>query len=294
MKDMNALITRINELYHKSKTKEGLTEEEKKEQLYLRKRYLASIRSNIRGQLDAIDVVNRDGSVTNLGEERAKERQAKSEQMAARKKTCRQELIKRRDMTLMKEREEWDKMLRARLASSPEYTRAKVLFSYVSFGAEADTGWIIRHALEEGKAVYVPTVQDREHMEFYRISSLSELFRNKMGILEPIPSEDTRFVPERDIKEHKDLFANALMLIPGVGFDREGSRLGYGRGYFDRYLRELRKTLHEADEYSFTFLGVCYQNQICLHIPVEEFDEPVDGICTENEWIRIRNTGEGA
>ncbi len=121
MKDMNALITRINELYHKSKTKEGLTEEEKKEQLYLRKRYLASIRSNIRGQLDAIDVVNRDGSVTNLGEERAKECQEKSEQMAARKKTCRQELIKRRDMTLMKEREAWDKMLRARLASSPEY-----------------------------------------------------------------------------------------------------------------------------------------------------------------------------
>ncbi len=278
MKDMNSLIKRINELYHKSKTEQGLTEEEKKEQQFLRRRYLDSIRCNIRGQLDSIDVVNRDGTVTNLGEER--------EKLQAQKKTCRQELMKRRDMTLQKERDEWNKMLRARITSTKEYADATVIFTYVSFGSEADTGWVIRHAIENGKQVYVPTVIDKRVMKFYRIGSLSELFRNKMGILEPIPSEENLFLPERDIAGNHELFDHALLLIPGVGFDREGSRLGYGRGYYDRYLKNLRTEI-KKNSGDMNMMGVCYQNQLSIHIPVNEMDEPVDLICTENELIRI-------
>lgn len=60
-------IARINELYHKSKA-EGLTDEEKKEQQLLRQKYLAQVRKNLRGQLNNIDMVNEDGSITNLGE----------------------------------------------------------------------------------------------------------------------------------------------------------------------------------------------------------------------------------
>lgn len=67
MDSMEKKIARINELYHKSKA-EGLTEEEKKEQAALRSEYIASVRANLRGQLNNIDIQEKDGSVTNLGE----------------------------------------------------------------------------------------------------------------------------------------------------------------------------------------------------------------------------------
>ena len=68
----NSKIDRINELYHKSKA-EGLTEEEKKEQDLLRKEFVASVKSNLRSQLNNIDMVNEDGSVENLGEKYGKQ-----------------------------------------------------------------------------------------------------------------------------------------------------------------------------------------------------------------------------
>lgn len=67
MEDMNTKIARINELYRKSKA-EGLTEEEKKEQACLRSEYIANIRANLRGQLNNIDIQEKDGSISNLGE----------------------------------------------------------------------------------------------------------------------------------------------------------------------------------------------------------------------------------
>lgn len=66
MGDLN--IARINELYHKSQTPEGLTPEEKEEQARLRKNYVASVRANLRGQLDNINIQEKDGTITNLGE----------------------------------------------------------------------------------------------------------------------------------------------------------------------------------------------------------------------------------
>ena len=62
------MTARINELYHKSKTPEGLSEEEKKEQAELRQAYVANVRANLRGQLNNIDIKEADGSITNLGE----------------------------------------------------------------------------------------------------------------------------------------------------------------------------------------------------------------------------------
>lgn len=67
MGGMDEMIGRINELYHKSQ-KEGLTEEEKEEQAKLRSAYVASVRNNLRGQLDNISIVEKDGTITNLGE----------------------------------------------------------------------------------------------------------------------------------------------------------------------------------------------------------------------------------
>ena len=68
MASMEEKIRRINELYHKSKTLSGLTEKEKREQEQLRKEYIASVRANLRSQLDQIDIQNEDGPMENLGE----------------------------------------------------------------------------------------------------------------------------------------------------------------------------------------------------------------------------------
>ncbi len=68
MSSMEEKIGRINELYHKSKTPEGLTEAERAEQALLRKEYIASVRANLKAQLDQVNIQNEDGSVENLGE----------------------------------------------------------------------------------------------------------------------------------------------------------------------------------------------------------------------------------
>lgn len=72
--NLTDMIARINELYHKSKTLEGLTEEEKKEQATLRQAYVANVRANLRGQLNNIDIKEADGSITNLGEKYAQKK----------------------------------------------------------------------------------------------------------------------------------------------------------------------------------------------------------------------------
>ncbi len=138
------------------------------------------------------------------------------------------------------------------------------IFCYLNNEDEVQTDFIINKAWMHGKKVAVPKVLRKGVMEFFYINNMDELVCGHYGILEPVSD---------NIAKGK----HALMLIPGVAFDRNGSRIGYGGGYYDRYLINHPYSLKVA---------LSYACQITKYIMADDNDIPVDMIFTEREIIR--------
>ena len=239
-------ISRINELYHKSQ-REGLTEAEKQEQQALRREYVENVRANLRGQLEHISVQRQDGTVEKL---------RSREEIRDRKSRIRREALARREALTDQERERGRVLLTERILGHQWFYMAQSLLCFVSTGTEIDTGEILREALRLGKRVYVPRVAGREGtMEFYRILSLDELSPGYGGILEP---------PAGEAYRHRE-GERALMLMPGAAFDPQKGRLGYGKGFYDRYLAQHRPLAERT-------IAVGFQCQMTEEIPQERTD----------------------
>jgi len=160
----------------------------------------------------------------------------------------------------------------------PYFRGAGLLFTYVAFRQEVDPAGLMAVAWEEGKRVAVPRV-DRQgrRLVAVEIRGWEDLSPGTWGILEPGP--EGRVVAPEEID---------LALVPGVAFDRRGYRLGYGGGYYDRFLPLLRS---EA-----VSVGLAYGFQIAdsLSLAVEPTDVPVHFVATEQELIRgVRACGAG-
>ena len=138
------------------------------------------------------------------------------------------------------------------------------ILTYVSYNQEVDTLGLIDEALKLGKEVYVPKVYGK-NMKFHRIDNLGLLKSGKYGILEP----DNEFRSEWDN-------LSGLMIMPGLAFGRDFSRVGYGGGFYDRYL---------SDNHELTTIAVCFDFQLLDSIEVEEFDYRPDMIVCESEII---------
>lgn len=149
-----------------------------------------------------------------------------------------------------------------------QYAKCDTLLCYVSTAIEVDTHEIIRRALADGKRVAVPRcIPDTRFMESYYIESLDELVPGTFGVLEPIPDPD---------KLVTDL-SQGLCLVPALCYDLEGFRLGYGKGYYDRYLAGFGGSL----------VGLCYSDCIERHLPHGRYDRPVETLVTEHYIRRI-------
>lgn len=159
------------------------------------------------------------------------------------------------------EKSEWDKRIFTHFVNSDLFKSAELLLIYSSIGSEADTQGIIQYALNKGKRVAVPVCIGKT-MFFYIINSLSELVIGKFGI------------PTADIGNNSKVtdFNNAICIVPAVCFDIYGNRIGYGGGYYDRFLSAN----------PITAVGLCYERCICSKTAYEPFDMPVDYILTEN------------
>lgn len=159
-----------------------------------------------------------------------------------------------------------DSVILKRALALQEYADADVLYTYVSKEAEADTKALISAALEAGKFVAVPRCEPKTlRMKFLEISSLSDLESGTYGVLEPIPQ---KCPPVRDS-------GKAFCIVPGLCFDFQGYRLGYGKGYYDRFLSEFS---------GFT-VGLCYAGCVHSKLPHGFYDRPVDMLVTE-KYIR--------
>lgn len=144
--------------------------------------------------------------------------------------------------------------LAAQLEACPLYQRASALYGYLSFNQEVRTRPILQRALDLGKRVAVPKVYGRT-MRFLWLESLAQVAPGSYGIPEPLADE-----PEADDPE-------ALVLLPGLAFDRQGHRVGYGGGFYDRFL---------TAEPSHPTLALCYEFQVFDWLQTEAYDIPAD------------------
>ena len=152
------------------------------------------------------------------------------------------------------------------LLLSDVYKNAKWVYTYISFGSELDTRALIGIMLDEGKHVAVPKIQGGR-MYFYEIKSLADCRPGTWGIPEPEPTPGTIPLNIGGPDTETPDAGPVLMLLPGLAFDREGNRLGYGRGYYDRYL---------ADHPGFFCCGLAYREQLIEAVPTDEHDVRAD------------------
>lgn len=161
---------------------------------------------------------------------------------------------------------EKDRLICCNFLSSELYVNSNDILCYCSAGSEIDTSLILSNVLKDGKRLFLPKCTDnRGNMIFYQVKDLSLLKVGMFGIKEPSESGEP-FVNG----------VNAVCVVPGLSFDHLGHRLGYGGGYYDRFLEKF--TIKSA--------GLCYNKLISDELPAEEHDLPVDYIFTENKVIR--------
>lgn len=154
-----------------------------------------------------------------------------------------------------------------------EYRSAETIAFYVDFRGEVRTRDAIQTALVDDRSVAVPWCADENRLQLARLESLEELAEGRYGILEPTPHLQS--LPARQMP----IEAVDLIVVPGVAFDLEGGRLGYGQGYYDRLLANALK--------STSIVGLAFQCQVIDRVPTAEHDVPMHVVVTEKQAYRI-------
>ena len=138
----------------------------------------------------------------------------------------------------------------------PEYQAAKTIYGYLPYNQEVRTVPMLEQAMKDGKRVAVPKCYGDE-MRFIWMEDLSKVEKGYAGIPEPVADGPVADDP------------TALVLMPGLAFDKSGRRIGYGGGFYDRFL---------AAEPGHPTLALCYDFQMLPELETEEFDIPVDTV----------------
>lgn len=156
-----------------------------------------------------------------------------------------------------------DEIIFEKIIYDKTFLKAKNIFTFVSFKNEVDTHKLIKYALARGKTVCVPKVNNiNKTMEAIKINSFDELRKSNYGILEPL-LEDNKINPE----------IIDLVIVPGLAFDKNGGRVGYGGGYYDKFLWNKNMTAMKV--------GVCYRFQVINLVPIDEHDVLLDRLITD-------------
>lgn len=173
------------------------------------------------------------------------------------KRRIRKEVLLKRASLPIEQRKLSDLVMADRIIGHQWFYRADVVLGFVNYDSEISTIEILSEALRKGKKLFLPKIVD-DNMLFYCIDSLDDLVEGYKGILEP--KGDTEEFEYETYKEYR-----VLMLMPGVAFDIYGNRMGYGKGFYDRFLadKEILQT------YS---IGIGYKCQQVEKLPVDEFD----------------------
>jgi 5-formyltetrahydrofolate cyclo-ligase len=189
------------------------------------------------------------------------------------KQKLRKEFLRHRSSLGPDYRKQADQAICANLIQTPEIAAAKAVGAFVTDGAEPDLSMFIEYAMQSGVKIYLPRCAHDDAGNRYEMVEIkdvrNDLATGKYGIMEPA----------RSLEAASEDILNALIwLIPGVVFDLKGSRLGRGKGVYDRLLNK-RNGIR---------IGIFYQCQENAVIPVEAHDCPLDMIVTENGVNRFK------
>ena len=186
------------------------------------------------------------------------------------KQTLRQSIIALRDQMPAFERARLSRTVIEGICRLPAYHAADTVLGYLNFGAELEAEVWVRRALADGKRVLLPRVnRASRHLDLYRVRDLSvDVAPGMWGIREP--------VIERCVREDAPGTVD-FVLLPGVAFTRDGARLGYGGGFYDRLLAHLpdRPAL----------VAGAFAKQVVAELPQEPTDRKVEWLVTETETI---------
>lgn len=186
------------------------------------------------------------------------------------KRELRREILAERDAMTDNERGRASLLLTERILGHQWYYRSEILLGFVNYGSEISTVEILEEAIKAGKTVYVPKIVEckkvkcetaipaETEMKFYRIESLAELNEGYKGILEPDGNSE-------EFQYDETIAGHTLMLMPGVAFDMFRNRVGYGKGFYDRYLAD-------KEALQLRTIGVGFKCQMVEEIPAEEND----------------------
>lgn len=193
------------------------------------------------------------------------------------KNDIRSELMERRHNMLPEQQKIWDKKIADILLGSISYRFCDIMLTYVSTRFEISTSYIISRALENKKAVACPISNVRDNtLSFKLINSVEELNPGSYRILEP-PEENTDFL---DFAASGNLKKPPLVIcvVPCLSYDSYGYRIGYGKGYYDRFL----------SSFGGTKIGLCYSEFKTDKLPSGRYDVKLDVIITEKGVTVIR------
>ncbi|MDA8412800.1 MAG: 5-formyltetrahydrofolate cyclo-ligase [Desulfobacteraceae bacterium] len=188
------------------------------------------------------------------------------------KRSLRQQMLARRRAL---SHDQWlasSRMAQRQLIALEEFLRAGCIALYAPAHKETDTVEILEAAFAAGKRVLYPAVCG-ERMVFRQVEALQHLAEGSFGILEPCPTGVDLHADEPD-----------LIVVPGVAFDHCGHRIGYGKGYYDRFLRHPGRKAH--------LVGLCHDFQLVDGaIPAEEHDMRMELIVTDRRIVHIKGSG---
>ena len=169
---------------------------------------------------------------------------------------------------------EKDSLVTQNLLSLDEIKKADTVLCYISLDDEICTDEIVRVLLDSGKRVGAPyCVDNNGNMDFYYITDFDDLKIQSFGVREPVIEKCKKVTS----------FDNTIIILPGLCFDSNGNRLGYGKGYYDRFLQ-----IH-----SLISVGLCFLCLIVKKVPTDMYDKKADIIVTENDIIRINGGKNG-
>jgi 5-formyltetrahydrofolate cyclo-ligase len=170
-------------------------------------------------------------------------------------------MLKQRQALDPKQRELWNRQLCTRFLKLPEVLTADMIYCYISYGTEIDTRPVMQALLQSGKRIAAPRVDGRE-MTFYEIRGMEDTIPGFHGIPEP----DAGCKPAQN--------RQALILMPGLAFTKDGDRMGYGGGFYDRFL--AREPEHPT-------VALAYPFQMFTTLPTDTFDHRIDRIILPGE-----------
>lgn len=153
-----------------------------------------------------------------------------------------------------------------KVLESEKFKNAHAILVYIDYNKEVETRELIKQAWKFGKRVYAPKT-DETAISFHLLQEFEELRAGLKGILEPAENSE---------EWETSLLSETLMIMPGVVFDKQKHRIGYGRGYYDRFL---------AKTPGLSTIAICFECQLLDTIPYEEFDYIPDILYTEAQTI---------